>query len=182
MGPSWGRLGALLGHLGALLGPSWRLLGPSWGFLGHSWGHLGRLEAQSGDVKKNHRKTQVRMALGPSKMRPSWHQLGSSWHLDAIFRRLGASSRDDVAKMSSSCRLGAVLPPTWNTSGNHIFAEGRSDSCFTRFYVKLSCRMLRNPRKTRRFIRPVASRRGSGRGEGGEGELSPRVARYLRYQ
>ena len=48
LGPSWGRLGALLGRvgsllgrLGALLGRFGRLLGASWAVLGRSWGSLG---------------------------------------------------------------------------------------------------------------------------------------------
>ena len=99
-GASWGRLGASWGRLGGVLGP----LGASWGLLGRSWGHLGAIFGvftRKAAMLQNYRKTQIRMALGPSKMRPSWHQLGSSWHLNAILRRLAASSRDDVAKMSS---------------------------------------------------------------------------------
>ena len=62
MGPSWGRLGALLGPLGALLGSLGavlRPLGAVLGFLGAllepSWGHLGRLKAQSGEVSKTYK-------------------------------------------------------------------------------------------------------------------------------
>ena len=50
LGPSWGRLGALLGRLGrllgrlgALLGGLGALLGASWAVLGWSWGLLGGL-------------------------------------------------------------------------------------------------------------------------------------------
>ena len=79
---SWGRPALVRGSTGARLGPSWAPLGslgailePSWGLLVRSWSRLGAI---LGDFKrkaamlKNHRKTQVRMAFGPSKMRPSW--------------------------------------------------------------------------------------------------------------
>ena len=43
LGPSCGRLGAVLEPSWAVLGPSWAVLGPSWAVLGPSWGRLGGL-------------------------------------------------------------------------------------------------------------------------------------------
>ena len=73
LGPSCGRLGAVLEPSWAVLGPSWAVLGPSWAVLGPSWGRLGGLlgppgallEAPRADHSdfladaKNHRKTIV---------------------------------------------------------------------------------------------------------------------------
>ena len=75
----------IFSHFGALLGPSWGLLGPSWGLLGPSWGHLGAILSvinRRAAMFKKHRKTQVGMALGGSKMGPSWAKLGSSCDLE----------------------------------------------------------------------------------------------------
>ena len=73
LGPSWDPLGLPWVALGAILEPSWGLLARSWSRLGAILGDVKRKAA----MLKNHRKTQVRMAFGPSKMRPSWAKLGS---------------------------------------------------------------------------------------------------------
>ena len=78
LGPSWDPLGTPWVPLGAILEPSWGLLARSWSRLGAILGDFKRKAA----MLKNHRKTQVRMAFGPSKMRPSWAKLGSSCDLE----------------------------------------------------------------------------------------------------
>ena len=120
MGPSWGRLGAILG-------PSWGLLGPSWGLLGGSRGHLGAI---LGIFRRPNRSSIIiqkplvftgfgrpqgvldALKLGqvgvklPSRgvLKPSWRQLGE--------------------KMAIRCQLGgnlghlkAVLKPSWSHLG-----------------------------------------------------------------
>ena len=85
LGRSWGRLGALLGPSWGPLGPSWGPLGLSWGLLGRSWSRLGAtlgVLRRRAAMLKNHRKTQVGKAFGPSKMSPSCSKLRSSCDLE----------------------------------------------------------------------------------------------------
>ena len=142
--PSWSGLGAVLGPSWGPLGRSWEPLGASWSHLGASWSALGAILGvmmRKAAMLNNYRKTQVRMALGPSKMRSSWLKLGFRWHLDAILRRLGPSSRDDVAKMSSSCRLEAVLEPSWRRLGTSVevaFSPRALPTCVLLCFFKIS--------------------------------------------
>ena len=87
LGPSWGRLGAVLRHLGAVLGLSWPHLRPFWGRLGDIspfpravWGHLGVVLAPSSAMHL------LGTILGPSSGR-----FGTSWsRLGGILGHLGA--------------------------------------------------------------------------------------------
>ena len=59
LGPSWGRLGAILAPLGAVLGPPWALLGPS-------LSHLRHLKRQCGDVAKTYKNRRFSYVLATS--------------------------------------------------------------------------------------------------------------------
>ena len=71
LGPSWGRLGALLGGLGALLGASGAVLGWSRGPLGPSWS-VGKAKRRESQKPSN---TQRKSMILASRYRPTPHQI-----------------------------------------------------------------------------------------------------------
>ena len=87
MGPSWGRLGALLGPLGAVLGPLGAVLGPLGELLGPSWGHLERLKTQKDEVVKAFKNHWFLQGLGA----PRGSKMGRSWGEVAILSPLEPS-------------------------------------------------------------------------------------------
>ena len=103
MGPSWGRLGALLGPSWALLGT----LGHSWGHLGPSWGLLGPLGAILGPVGA---------ILGPSSG-PFGPSLG---HLGAILGPTWAHLGPNLGSLGSSLGPLGVMGGFLEPSADHF--------------------------------------------------------------
>ena len=121
LGPSWGRLGALVGPSWGRLGPSWPFLWPSWGFPRISWG-AGFGWAQEGSTRAppsvaSKRTFWMPLLGGPfgPLASPSWGRIG------AFFLGLSWAPSWGLPKISGEFRMGSrgvqKSPRQWHPRG-----------------------------------------------------------------